>query len=63
MDTVKLDSSLLCAHTYTPHPLISTTVSRIRILGVPYDDCVVRVKIHQYSVCPHPAHVRVQIDN
>ena len=37
-------------------------VSRIRILGIPYDDCVVRVQIHQYSVCSHPAHVRVQID-
>ena len=45
MGTLKLDSSLLCAHTYTPLPLFPSRVSRIRTLAIPYDDCRARANI------------------
>ena len=54
MDTLKLDSSLLCAHTYTPLPLFPSMVSRIRTLAIPYDDYRARANtsaFYMFSSC------------
>ena len=63
MGTFKLDSSLLCAHTYNLHlSLCSPPGFLVSELWLYLMTTVVRVQIYQHYICSHPAHVRVQID-